>query len=72
MNTRVTEIENKMLSITVLINTVTLNKKVREIKNKIPDITNLATKAALNTKAPQTKNKKVILAVLLLLLNLID
>ena len=61
-----------MLSITLLINTVTLNKKVREIKNKIPDITNLATKAALNTKAPQTKNKKVILAVLLLLLNLID
>ena len=41
-----------MLSITVLINTVTLNKKVRQIKNKIPDITNLATKAALNTKAP--------------------
>ena len=44
-NANGTDFENKIPSITGLVNTATLNTKV--IENKIPDIINLAIKAAL-------------------------
>ena len=59
-NTEITDIENKIPSITGLVTTTALN--ARDIQ--IPDITNLATKAdllkintALNTKTAETENK---------------
>ena len=48
--TKITEIENKIPSVTGLVTTAALNAKTTEIKNKIPNLTNLAAKDALNTK----------------------
>ena len=50
-NTKSTEIENKIPSITGLVTTTALNATATYTKNKIPDIITLATKAALNAKA---------------------
>ena len=38
--TKITEIENKIPSVTVLVNIAVLDTKATEIENKIPDITN--------------------------------
>ena len=50
-NTKITEIENKIPSVTGLVNTAVLDTKATEIENKIPDITNQAAKASLNAKS---------------------
>ena len=50
-NTKITEIENKIPSVTVLVNTAVLDTKAADIKSKIPNITNQAAKASLNAKA---------------------
>ena len=57
VNTKATEIENKMPDITNLAAKVALNTKASEVKGKTPDITNFPTIADLNTKATQIKNK---------------
>ena len=51
--TKITEIENKMPSVTGLVTAVALITKATEIENKIPDFTNWATKAALITRATE-------------------
>ena len=49
--TKITDIENKIPSVTGLVTTAALNTVVTKIKKKIPDKNNRATKAGLNTKA---------------------
>ena len=71
MNTKITEIENKLPNVTDLVNTVAHNTKVTDIENKI-DISNLAAKAALNTKAAETQNKIPDAVVLSILKNSTD
>ena len=67
MNTKITEIENKMPNVTGLLSTSDTN--IRKTENKIPGIPGLATKAALIIVATEIENK---IPVLLLLLNLTD
>ena len=52
-NTKITDMENAMPSITGLVTTAALNTKLTEIKNKISDITNLAFTATLNINNPE-------------------
>ena len=57
-NTKITEIENKILNVTTsLVTTAAENTKATEIENKIPDITNVAAKAVLYTKATKVESK---------------
>ena len=49
-NTKLTEIENKIASVTGSVTTAALNAKATEIENKVCEITNLATKVDLSTK----------------------
>ena len=55
LDTKITEGENKIPTITDLDTLCVVNTEVTDIENKLPDITNLATKAALNVKAAETK-----------------
>ena len=55
MNTKITEIENKMPNVTGLLSTSDTN--IRKTENKIPGITGLATKAALIIVATDIENK---------------
>ena len=57
MNTKITEGEIKIPTITGLATIAAVNTKVTDIENKLPDIANLVTKAALNVKATETENK---------------
>ena len=52
-NAKITEIENKIASISGLAITTTLI----EVENKIPNVSNLTTKIDYNTKINETENK---------------
>ena len=52
-NAKITEIENKIASISGLAITTTLT----EVENKIPNVSNLTTKIDYNTKINETENK---------------
>ena len=52
-NRKITEIENKIPSVTGLVTTVTCSKNTTEIENKIDDVANLAKKNALSTKTTE-------------------
>ena len=64
-NTKNTETENKIPTVTGLVTTAALNTKDTEMENKIPDNTNLATKVALNTKATIQRLKVKYLTLLI-------
>ena len=58
-NSKIKNIEDKILDITNLATTTTLNAKINEVKGEIPSITNLATKPSLNAaenKIPSISN----------------
>ena len=46
-NTKIKNIEDKLIDITKLVTNTTPNSKIYEVKNKIPNITHLATTSAL-------------------------
>ena len=48
-NTKITEIEDKILDTSGLVKKTDYNTKITEIEGKIPDTSNLATKTALTT-----------------------
>ena len=56
-NTKLTEIENKIASVTGSVTTAALNAKAAEIENKVCEITNLATKVDLSTKTIEIEKK---------------
>ena len=57
-NRQITEIENKIPSVTSLVTTAPRNSKATEIEKKtLYYITNLVTKDALNTRARNIENK---------------
>ena len=69
-NTKITELENKILDTSNLVTKTNCNTKITELENKIPDISNLATKTALTTvenKIPSIINlvKKILTQKLL-------
>ena len=49
-NTRIKDIEEKILDTTDLATNTTLNIKINGVINEVPSITNLATTAGLNAK----------------------
>ena len=55
MQQKGTEIENKISSVTDLVNVAALNTKTVNMENKISDFTNLAAKPALNIKTKTIK-----------------
>ena len=56
-DTNITEIDNKIPSVTGLVTTDALNIKVTEIKNKIAGNTDLATKSTLGWQEAEVENK---------------
>ena len=56
-NTKIKDIEDKILDITNLATNITLNAKINEFKKEILSITNLDTTTALNIKINEAKNK---------------
>lgn len=70
-NTEITDIENKICSITGLDTTVVLNIKATEIEKKNPDITNSVQRLLLVQKPGRLKTKSLIPQVLLLLVDVI-
>ena len=58
-NSKIKNIEDKILDITNLATTTTLNAKINEVKGEIPSITNLATKPSLNA----AENKILVLVI---------
>ena len=54
LNTKATNIQNKIPHITSLANKATLNTKAIERGSKMPNLTKMATKAALSTKSTYT------------------
>ena len=55
-NTKITDIKNRIPSVTGLLTTAAFNANT-EIESKIFNINNLATKVALNTKAAEIESK---------------
>ena len=53
LNTKITNIETKISSVTSLVTTSVLNTKTAKIGSKIPNFTILATNVALNIKATE-------------------
>ena len=49
-NSKIRDIEDKILDITTLVTNTILNAKLNEVKKEIPNITNLATTAVLMLK----------------------
>ena len=52
-NTRIKDIEDKILDTTDLATNTTLNIKINGVINEVPSITNLATTAGLSAKTNQ-------------------
>ena len=61
MNTKISEVENKIPDVSGLVTTTLLNTKIGAVENKIPDVSGLAMTTDYNTKI---KDIEVILDIL--------
>ena len=61
MNTKISEVENKIPDVSGLVTTTLLNTKIGDVENKIPDASGLAMTTDYNTKI---KDIEVILDIL--------
>ena len=57
LNTKISEVENKIPSTSNLVTTPFLNTKISEVENKTRNTSNLVTIAVLNTRIREVENK---------------
>ena len=57
LNTKISEVENKIPNTSSLVTTTILNTKINEVENKIPNTSSLVTTTILNTKINEVENK---------------
>ena len=62
MNTKISEVENKMANTSSLVTTIVLNTKISEVENKIPDNSKYITTQEFNTLTAENFEVKLKLA----------